>query len=606
MTTREELEEEVEVDDDEEDRDVAGSVSSSGGGSRIIVSIESEPHIDRFARLNLHDMMDGGEDADDDMTPVPTDERNHIRAFDYEKLEDNSARGRELTQTGGQVDVDNKQQQQEHVEGEQEDDDDTLMNSVEEVVLCASVRGELLSAKEDTRSDCASEVRTMTPDVEEGYSGMDFNREIQLMEANKDEYQEQPHDLNAKELTEALLHTERRQVANRDIPEMTEESVRRPTKEDIVEEDYLIESPGRGQSVETEDENHEAYEKLTGNISETELEMEIIQPVNVEVTPPETSTKTDINSFLNSERSEQLVALPEAQKEISPQSFIDHEIAASNPSPLKSPPIITNEESSATVIDEDISDYKNFISIMQNTVLKERVHHFPLGHVNKVGDFPKTMSEMYTFEEEDMTDHECKKLQMRKRQESIKTKILIENTTMFKSTGHHRRYNMPAHSIDMGTRVKLSNLKMEEERKVFPRNRQIFIPGNFPRNIFNEQEYNLRQEGPPEPAMVRVKRITYTQPTVQLTMIREEPQPTNMGFVPVSPAPPSASVSLPPLQLTSQSVPATPQGLQPNPIGPLRRSRSVSPFIVDRDDPMMTLLADSMEIPLVHDGSGSL
>lgn len=569
--------------------DGEGSVSSSGE-SRIIVSIESEPNIDRFARLSLHAL--GGDedaDADDDMTPLSTDERSNSRAFNYQKLEESSAGEEDQDVEEGEEDEDTLRQE----EGVIIADD-----GVQEVILSATVHSDLLSAQEDTRSECASDVRTLSPDLEESHSVVDCSEDIH----GRDEEMSQQQDtnLNVKELTEALLEAERIQDASENA-QMKDEAISKCAQDEAVEHDYLIESPVREQSVNLQEDANPLNDET--NMTEIKPEVGVIRLVTLEILPEEKSTVTQINSFLDSERSGQEIKPPEQEKEeLSPKSFVDHEtkneISVAKPS-SPTEPIITTEESSNhhSVIDEDISDYNNFISIIQSNVVKEATKskgiRFPIKHENKPGDFPKTMSELYTFDDEDITDNEKRNLQMRKRQDSIKTKIKTENTSLYQTTGHHRRYNMPALSIDMQTRIVLSNHNMEKEKKVFPRNRQIFIPGTFPRNIQNEGEYDLREEDPPEP--VRVKRICYTQPIVQLTMIREEPQPKASASISL---PASASVSL-----ASQSVPATPEGLRPHTlIEPLRRSRSVSPFIVDRDDPMMLLLKDSMEIPLVHDG----
>lgn len=548
------------------------------------MSIESEPNIDRFARLNLHD-LDEDQDADDDMTPS-SNEKQGERAFNYQKLEESSA-------------------------GEEEDEEDTLraddantedveqegQEIVEEVAFTSTTRQELLSAQDDARSDCASDVSTLSPDIEET-----------LIDDPTEQVAKEPEIVVKVEMSD--LKEESTQSNN-----LNEEAASAPPKAQIELDEYTIESPTRGQSIDLEEfevvESIEPEEQQVVEVPEIQV---IRQPSPVPII--QITHVVDVNSFLDSERSSQPIIeeVPAPAEDKSSQSFIDQEIISQrNPSSPPSPPIITTEESSpiSAVVDEDISNYDNFITIMQSNVLKEAAKgfRFPIKPENKPGDFPKTVSELITFDDEDMTAVESKNLQMRKRQDSIKVKIQTENTTERKKTGHHRRYNMPAHSIDMGTRIILSNRKLEEDKKVFPRKRQIFIPGNFPRDILHHSEYKLKDglaEGTSQSEPVRVRRITYKQPIVQLTMIREEQKPVPTVVIP-PPPPPQSSSSAPAsvhVLTTSQSVPTTPQGLTPRPnIEPVRRSRSVTPFIVDRDDPMMQLLKDSMEIPLVYDSN---
>lgn len=592
------------VDEDENEED---SVSRGGvGESRIIVSIESQPNIERFARLSLHD-LDEDRDADDDMTPMASEnERSSHTAFDYQRLEKSSSE-----ENGpGKEDVD------EMGEEEEEEDEDTLRaednleteapgEMVEEVVYSSTDQKEVIEEGEEARSDCdASDTRTLSPDVEEVCSVVDI-KELQMKGTPK-----------VRDFTTDFLESERHQEFTGNIPTIDEIIIDCPIAVKAPQDCFIDFPSVAGQSVDGKGvENQypvETCEKHEENI-------EIIESPEIEVYCPTTPEIPSIQITPVMEMdSDQLIQMDERERieEVSSESFIDHEkssphSASASPSPI----IITTEESpsNTSVVDEDISNYDNFISIIHSNVMKEVTtgFRFPLSPENKPGDFPKTMSELITFDDEDMTDAEFKNLQMRKRQDSIKVKIQTENTTLRKKTGHHRRYNMPAHSIDMSTRIVLSNRTMEDHQKVFPRNRQIFIPGNFPRNILDQSEYKLKDgnvEGPP-PGPVRVKRISYTQPVVQLTMIREELQKT-LSTVPPSPPPSpgpptlqltsSLPFSLPPVS-TSQSVPATPQGLAPqHPIEPFRRSRSVTPFIVDRDDPMMVLLKDSMEIPLVY------
>lgn len=592
-------------DDDENEEEEEDSVSRGGvGESRIIVSIESQPNIERFARLSMHD-LDEDRDADDDMTPMASEnERSSRRAFNYQQL---------LEKSSSEENATGKEEVDEMGEEEEEEDEDTLRaednleteapgEEVEEVGYLSSDPKAVLEEGEEARSDCdASDTRTLSPDVEEVCSVVD------IRELPKDGVPK------VKDLTTNFLDAEKRnQEPTENVQPIDEIIIDCPINVEAPQE-CVTESPSvGGKSVDLKDvENQypvETCEKQEKNIEIIEIpEMEVNRPITPEIPSIQITPVLEIDS-------DRLIQMEEKERieEVSSEYFIEHEISSQAPFPV----IITTEESisNTSVVDEEISNYDNFISIIQSNVLKEvtKGFHFPLSAENKPGDFPKTMSELITFDDEDMTDAECKNLQMRKRQDSIKVKIQTENTTLRKKTGHHRRYNMPAHSIDMGTRIVLSNRTLQDHQKVFPRNRQIFIPGNFPRNILDQSEYKLKDgtvEGPSSGA-VRVKRISYTQPVVQLTMIREELQKT---LPTVPPSPPPSSPGPPTLQLTtslpaslspvstSQSVPATPQGLAPHPpIESFRRSRSVTPFIVDRDDPMMVLLKDSMEIPLVY------
>lgn len=494
--------------------------------SRIIVSIESEPNIDRFARLSLHEDEDC--DADDDMTPMATSQE-HRMAFQYQRLDEKIADG--------------------------DDDDEETLCEEEQVAI---VQEEVV-LEEDTKSDSISDVRTISPDDScEGKLALEEDTEdMSFVNVEKEE------------VNDEIVYPGR---------EMEEEEIMEAMQE------YLIDSPICGQSIDISDPD-----KILVPVAEEESfdedvalnrEIELFQQNG----PAKSTAPTlALNSFLELERNASQTREPE--NDYPESTFLE---IPSTVRPV-STPVITTEESSGleAVIDEDISNYHDFVSIMQSSVLKEARSgiRFPIKFENKEGDFPKTMSELINFDDdEDMSAAETKKIKMRRREDSIKTKIVNENTTLYKSTGHHRRYNMPSHSVDIDTRLELSNRQMEEEKKVFPRRRQIFIPGNFPRNITTESDNKLHKESKAADSGVRMQRITYTQPIVQLTMIREEVQPK---------------------KAEEESLPATPQGLSPTgsiPVG-VNRQRSVSPFIVDRDDPMMMLLKDSMAIPLVHDGN---
>lgn len=532
---------------------------SRGGENRIIVSIESEPNIERFARLILHDEE---QDADDDMTPMVTEDDSD-RSLHYHKkrsIREREVEGVKIPEKQEGSDGEDEEEQQGEVE-EEEEEEDTLKQEIEnerdevQVNLCA--------IQDEDKSDCVSDIRTFSPDIE---------REMKPISKIDDQIIEQI-SVPENEKDHLNIDEEIRDI-NMDCVENVDTT--------ISPVGYQIDSPVNEEIIAEEEAMSSQYEHLVLEIHEEIIKTKV---PTVDALP----NIAAVTSFLNSEKSDQLT---HDEQESSVQHFIDNERSLI-------PPIITTEESStinSSVVDEDISNYDNFITIMQSKVVKEvtKGPKFPIKHVNKLGDFPKTISELTELDEEDMTEHEKKNLKQRKRQDSIKVKILKENTDQFQQTGHHPRYNMPAHSVDMQVRIVLSNQKLEEDKKVFPRIKQIFIPGNFPREIQHEREYKLRDD-PKIP--VRVRRMTYTQPIAQLTMIREEPRSVLGPEFPLSSAPSSSN--------TTPSIPSTPDLLGPNFNQPLLlRSRSNSPYIhVDKDDPMMVLLKDTMEIPLVHDNN---
>lgn len=491
--------------------------SLRSANNRIIVSIESEPNIDRLAQLDLHDLSD----SQDDMTPVTDTSTN--TALNFQNLADST--GVEETGLLGGEHVDNT-----IVDENQEADFLGLKDAIENRDLTddTDLSGLVQLRQYDAVNECASEV-TLCPDII-NKPAVTINEHIGT--------QDNPKLIDS----DSPIHDSKEDVV--DIEETKISETYKKATDKTVTSESVPEKPIEQQCVTSESTTDDTIEKKEGTL----------EPLNI---------------------TEEYIKTP---------SLLH----------------VTTEESNNSVVDEDISNYDNFITIMQSNVLKEvaKGFQFPVKHDNKPDDFPKTMSQLITFDDEDMTDAEKKNLQLRKRQDSIRGKIQTENTTLRKKTGHHRRYNMPAHSIDMDVRLELSNKKLEDAKKVFPRNRQIFITGTFPRNISHESEYKLKDGLLSEPA--RVQRVTYTQPIVQLTMIREE---TPRAVSPIPPSRPSPPPPPPPVYPASQSVPTTPHGLTPHPIGLVRRARSVSPFIVDKDDPMMLLLKDSMEIPLVHDGN---
>lgn len=533
--------------------------ASGGGGGRIIVSIESEPNIDRFARLNLHDLVDDDEDqdADDDMTPMTNEEeeeehgrKNREPVFHYKKLEESSA--------------------DEEVEKEPEMKEEMDQLKVEE---------------DSTASECSSVVTAVSVDIGEA-------NVVEVVQRTTAEFLE--FERMDSILPETVVEEDNSGLKLHDDVEIEEH--------EVMVQEYTVHSPIQGRSMELNDDEYVAMKGITIEVEEDEI---IIRPTEDQVQrdAPEVTVTSPTEELVNEALNEAIAVVENETEEITPtieshvnpkptesQSFTEQEIKVeifNRPNSTKN----TEEETHDIVIEEDISSYDNFVSIMQSDVLKEttsmtRSLRFPRQHVNRPGDFPKTMSDLITFDDEDMTDMEQKNLSMRKRQDSIRVKIQRENATLLKRTGHHRRYNMPAQSIDMTTRITLAKVKHQEagneanHQTMFPRRRQIFIPGNFPRDVANEAEYQLKDKLDSEP--VRVQRITYTQPIVQLTMIREDPPKEGPASAPAS-----------------QSVPCTPLGLCPQ-APPMRRSRSVSPYIVDSDDPMMVLLKDTMEIPLVH------